>query len=156
MPDPRSAARTPAARKEPHFRLRYDSPIFASPSRIADHLRPWDDEYLLEGHVSAASGRRSAATPFLPQTPSAAPPLGRVVSPLNPIRPGYTQKTQTLPSRISPGLDKSGSGELGTRLSYSDGSASGRSPAPPPDGHRSAPAQNIRVSATYTHVRNTY
>ena len=31
--DPRSAARTPAAKKEPHFRLRYDSPINASPSR---------------------------------------------------------------------------------------------------------------------------
>ena len=30
---PRSAARTPAAKKEPHFRLRYDSPINASPSR---------------------------------------------------------------------------------------------------------------------------
>ncbi len=39
MLDPRSAARTPTARKEPHFRLRYDSPIGASPSRIADHLR---------------------------------------------------------------------------------------------------------------------
>ncbi len=39
MLDPRSAARTPTAKKEPHFRLRYESPINASPSRIADHLR---------------------------------------------------------------------------------------------------------------------
>ncbi len=37
--DPRSAARCPAANREPPFRLRYDSPVNASPSRIADHLR---------------------------------------------------------------------------------------------------------------------
>ncbi len=52
MLDPRSAARTPTARKEPHFRLRYDSPIGASPSRIADHLRPWDDELVSCNNVS--------------------------------------------------------------------------------------------------------
>ncbi len=53
MLDPRSAARTPTARKEPHFRLRYDSPIGASPSRIADHLRPWDDELVSCNNVSS-------------------------------------------------------------------------------------------------------
>ncbi len=37
--DPRSAARTPAANREPPFRLRYDSPVNASPSRIANHLQ---------------------------------------------------------------------------------------------------------------------
>ena len=37
--DPRSAARTPTARKEPHYKQRYDSPVGASPSRVADHLR---------------------------------------------------------------------------------------------------------------------
>eukprot|EP00096_Caligus_rogercresseyi_P010454 TRINITY_DN3816_c0_g1_i1.p1 TRINITY_DN3816_c0_g1~~TRINITY_DN3816_c0_g1_i1.p1 ORF type:complete len:393 (+),score=137.18 TRINITY_DN3816_c0_g1_i1:58-1236(+) len=41
--DPRSAARSPAANKEPLFRLRYESPINASPSRIADHLHPWEE-----------------------------------------------------------------------------------------------------------------
>lgn len=48
--DPRSAARTPGARKEPHFRLRYDSPLNASPSRIADHFLPWDDD--TDGYTS--------------------------------------------------------------------------------------------------------
>ncbi len=33
MLDPRSAARTPAANREPHYRLRYESPVNASPSR---------------------------------------------------------------------------------------------------------------------------
>ena len=50
MLDPRSAARTPAANREPHYRLRYESPVNASPSRIADHAHPWDDE--VDGSVS--------------------------------------------------------------------------------------------------------
>lgn len=128
MLDPRSAARTPAAKKEPHFRLRYDSPINASPSRIADHLRPWDDEF--DGTISR---RSNVTTPFLPQTPH---PPARVVSPINPIRPGYTQqKAQTLPSRFSPGFDQSG-----TEFS------SNKSDISVPNGHR----ENIRISTTYT------
>ena len=59
--DPRSAARTPAANKMPKYRLRYDSPAWASPSRDTYHgrygvrwhvsrghdftcFRPWDSE----------------------------------------------------------------------------------------------------------------
>ena len=37
--DPRSAARTPAANKMPKYRLRYDSPVWASPSRDTYHGR---------------------------------------------------------------------------------------------------------------------
>ena len=37
--DPRSAARTPAANKVPKYRLRYDSPAWASPSRDTFHGR---------------------------------------------------------------------------------------------------------------------
>ena len=37
--DPRSAARTPAANKMPKYRLRYDSPAWASPSRDTYHGR---------------------------------------------------------------------------------------------------------------------
>ena len=37
--DPRSAARTPAANKMPKYRLRYDSPAWASPSRDTCHGR---------------------------------------------------------------------------------------------------------------------
>ena len=42
--DPRSAARAPAANRMPHYKLRYDDPRYASPSRIADHIRPWDTD----------------------------------------------------------------------------------------------------------------
>jgi actin-binding LIM protein len=94
--DPRSAARTPTAKKEPHFRLRYDSPLNASPSRIADHLRPWDDVDAVDGSTSR---RSNVTTPFLPHAPPAHLHPLRVVSPVNPIRPGYTQRAQTLPLR---------------------------------------------------------
>ncbi|KRT85028.1 hypothetical protein AMK59_61, partial [Oryctes borbonicus] len=40
--DPRNASRTPSASKEPNNRLRYDSPIGASPSRNLDHPKPFD------------------------------------------------------------------------------------------------------------------
>ena len=141
--DPRSAARTPAARKEPHFRLRYDSPINASPSRVADHLRPWEDE--LDGNLSR---RSNVTTPFLPQTPH---PPARVISPINPIRPGYTQRAQTLPSRFSPGYE---SEPLADTRNYNTNYSS--------SGHRSddnvsntdrmmnGHHENIRISTTYT------
>ena len=37
--DPRSAARTPAANKIPKYKLRYQSPVWASPSRDTYHAR---------------------------------------------------------------------------------------------------------------------
>lgn len=156
--DPRSAARTPTAKKEPHFRLRYDCPVNASPSRIADHLQPWDDE------VDGIMSRRShATTPFLPQTPA---PPGRVISPINVIRPGYTQKSQTLPSRFSPyGYDSSGegAGPMGNKT-YSTDFSSNKSDDLSDGGGGNATAQtrspmmsnghshheNIRISSTYT------
>ncbi|XP_020707933.1 actin-binding LIM protein 2 isoform X6 [Athalia rosae] len=42
--DPRNASRTPSAAREPAYRLRYESPVGASPSRNIDHARPWEDE----------------------------------------------------------------------------------------------------------------
>jgi actin-binding LIM protein len=142
--DPRSAARTPGAKREPHYRLRYDSPLNASPSRIADHLKPWDDDILIE---SSMSRPRSTVTPFLPcQTPVQPP---RVVSPVNVIRPGY-EKSRTLPARFSPhGVDMSDGG--GNFAAYSTEFSSNRSEDLPGSslGHRS-PQQNIRVSSTYT------
>merc|ERR1711963_817806 len=44
--DPRSYARTPSACREPNYRLRYDSPINASPSRLTHSscaVRPEDE-----------------------------------------------------------------------------------------------------------------
>ncbi|XP_055624699.1 actin-binding LIM protein 2 isoform X3 [Toxorhynchites rutilus septentrionalis] len=43
--DPRNASRTPSASKEPSYRLRYESPVGASPSRNLDYQRPQEDEY---------------------------------------------------------------------------------------------------------------
>ncbi|XP_055613081.1 actin-binding LIM protein 1-like isoform X6 [Uranotaenia lowii] len=43
--DPRNASRTPSASKEPSYRLRYESPVGASPSRNLDHQRPYEEEY---------------------------------------------------------------------------------------------------------------
>lgn len=42
--DPRNASRTPSASKEPMYRLRYESPIGASPSRQTDHQKPFYDD----------------------------------------------------------------------------------------------------------------
>lgn len=61
--DPRSAARTPAANKMPKYRLRYDSPAWASPSRDTMHGRPWDSEEDLERPVVlTSSGCASGCT----------------------------------------------------------------------------------------------
>uniref|UniRef100_A0A915HRK2 Uncharacterized protein n=1 Tax=Romanomermis culicivorax TaxID=13658 RepID=A0A915HRK2_ROMCU len=40
--DPRSASRTPSAKKLPHLKCRYESPINASPSRYLSRPRPWE------------------------------------------------------------------------------------------------------------------
>jgi len=101
MIDPRSAARAPAANRMPHYKLRFDDPVNASPSRIAGHLRPWDDEMMFGEDGYRSTSRHSRVT-----TPFGFPaPLGRVVSPVNTPKPGYTlasAKTSTLPSRYSP------------------------------------------------------
>ncbi|XP_028040559.1 actin-binding LIM protein 2 isoform X3 [Bombyx mandarina] len=41
--DPRNASRTPSASREPTYRLRYSSPVGASPSRSLDHPRALDE-----------------------------------------------------------------------------------------------------------------
>nr|CAD7458680.1 unnamed protein product [Timema tahoe] len=53
--DPRNASRTPSASKEPTYRLRYESPVNASPSRNVDHPRPWEEEELLDHSSSYRS-----------------------------------------------------------------------------------------------------
>lgn len=39
--DPRNASRTPSAKKMPHLKFRYDTPINASPSRHLNRPKPW-------------------------------------------------------------------------------------------------------------------
>lgn len=53
--DPRNASRTPSAAREPAYRLRYESPVNASPSRNVDHPRPWEEEELMDRSSSYRS-----------------------------------------------------------------------------------------------------
>ncbi|XP_012524059.1 actin-binding LIM protein 2 isoform X5 [Monomorium pharaonis] len=82
--DPRNASRTPSAAREPTYRLRYESPVGASPSRNIDHARPWEDDDGFSYRSSGPSynvGRSSARSP----APRNYPPLG-------------TQRACTLPN----------------------------------------------------------
>ncbi|XP_029726613.2 actin-binding LIM protein 2 isoform X4 [Aedes albopictus] len=86
--DPRNASRTPSASKEPTYRLRYESPVGASPSRNLDHHRPGEDEYFdrstsYRGSVGRAIGN--------------APSYNAIHSYRSPPKPGYGFKTSTLP-----------------------------------------------------------
>lgn len=87
--DPRNASRTPSAKKEPVYGMRYDNPIGASPSRNLDHPRPYDDDDF-DRSLSCRSSSMSR-------------PSGwnyNVVSSLRMVpRPGYGLKASTLPSR---------------------------------------------------------
>ncbi|XP_011312351.1 actin-binding LIM protein 2 isoform X5 [Fopius arisanus] len=74
--DPRNASRTPSAAREPTYRLRYESPVGASPSRNIDHARPWEDEdgvsYKSSTGPSYNAGRSSTRSP----APRNYPPIG--------------------------------------------------------------------------------
>ncbi|XP_056631382.1 actin-binding LIM protein 1-like isoform X4 [Diorhabda sublineata] len=62
--DPRNASRTPSANKEPNYRLRYDNPIGASPSRNLDHPRPYeDDDFDRSLSCRSSMGRSIGAIP---------------------------------------------------------------------------------------------
>lgn len=52
--DPRNASRTPSAAREAAPRLRYSSPVGASPSRHLDHPRTLDRDHHERDHVSSA------------------------------------------------------------------------------------------------------
>jgi len=106
--DPRSAARTPAANKMPKYRLRYDSPVWASPSRDTYHGRPWDsEEDMCHPVVLTSSGCASGcASDHLPHAKSTStlvrsvPSLAHATSGTirfsTPVRPGYTHAS-TMP-----------------------------------------------------------
>ncbi|XP_066998828.1 actin-binding LIM protein 2 isoform X3 [Anabrus simplex] len=88
--DPRNASRTPSAAREPTYRLRYESPINASPSRNVDHPRPWEDEELMD----RSSSYRSSVGRSVGTIPSY-----NVVSSLRSVpKPGYGLKSSTLPA----------------------------------------------------------
>ncbi|XP_065352222.1 actin-binding LIM protein 3-like isoform X3 [Cloeon dipterum] len=80
--DPRNASRTPSAAKEPINRLRYESPINASPSRNMDHPRPWEeDQFDRSSSYRSSVGRSTGAIPSY-----------------NAPKPGYGLKSSTLPA----------------------------------------------------------
>ncbi|XP_064600017.1 actin-binding LIM protein 1-like isoform X2 [Liolophura sinensis] len=78
--DPWKASRVPSASYEPRYRTRYQSPMFASPSRFLDRPRPrsWDDSDL--------RGYRSLSASRFPNYPAPKPGYG-----------GWTPKSVTLP-----------------------------------------------------------
>lgn len=149
--DPRSYARTPSASREPHNRLRYDSPVNASPSRMT-HSR-MDDDPPPSTFYRSSSGRSLGtpgySTPGLHQST----PNYRVVSSLGgPPKPGYTRKSSTLPSpavngSVSPGFTafEAGLGEKTYSTDFS--SRSDLSERSYPDGGR---GRDLRSSTTYT------
>ncbi|XP_076372214.1 actin-binding LIM protein 3-like isoform X3 [Tachypleus tridentatus] len=88
--DPRSASRTPSASREVPIKLRYDSPVNASPSRAMDRPRPWEEEEFDRGSSNRSSlGKSGRVTPTY-----------NVVSSLR-IAPkpgyGFATKSATLP-----------------------------------------------------------
>ncbi|KAG4080226.1 hypothetical protein HA402_008297 [Bradysia odoriphaga] len=90
--DPRNASRTPSASKEPVYRLRYESPIGASPSRHLDHQKPFYEDEVFERSTSyRGSVGRSIGN---------APSYNAIHSYRSPPKPGYGFKTSTLPSSI--------------------------------------------------------
>ena len=102
--DPRSYARTPSATREPQFRLRYDSPVNASPSRISTHERPpllpdKEPTSFFRSSSGRSLGTPGLTTPAGHHTMHSSTPSYRIISSHGgPPKPGYTRKTSTLPS----------------------------------------------------------
>uniref|UniRef100_A0A0K8TNM7 Putative actin-binding lim zn-finger protein limatin involved in axon guidance n=1 Tax=Tabanus bromius TaxID=304241 RepID=A0A0K8TNM7_TABBR len=93
--DPRNASRTPSASKEPVYRLRYESPIGASPSRNLDHQKPFSEDEIFERSTSYRGS--------LGKSIGNAPSYNAIHSYRSPPKPGYGLKTSTLPSSIKNG-----------------------------------------------------
>ncbi|CAH2005073.1 unnamed protein product [Acanthoscelides obtectus] len=139
--DPRNASRTPSANKEPTYRLRYDNPIGASPSRNLDHPKPFDDDDFDRSLSCRSSVGRSIG----------AIPNYNVVSSLRMVpRPGYGLKSSTLPARNGYG-DYSFSG-MGAKTHSTDFSCgkSDISTGSITDVERRALNSEMPVSTTYT------
>ncbi|XP_055381382.1 actin-binding LIM protein 3 isoform X2 [Condylostylus longicornis] len=93
--DPRNASRTPSASKEPVYKLRYESPVGASPSRNADHQKPFYDDEIFDRSTSY----RGSVGKSLGNAPS----YNAIHSYRSPPKPGYGFKTSTLPPSIRNG-----------------------------------------------------
>ncbi|XP_035907143.1 actin-binding LIM protein 2 isoform X3 [Anopheles stephensi] len=146
--DPRNASRTPSAAKEPMNRMRYESPVGASPSRNLDHQKPfYEDEFdrstSYRGSVGRAIGN---ATSY------------NVVSSLRQVpKPGYglAPRSHTFSSATSgsahgvPDFSFSGLGDKTHSTEFSCGKSdiSGDSIT---EGDRRALGAEIPASSTYS------
>lgn len=142
--DPRNASRTPSAAREPNYRLRYQSPINASPSRNLDAPRPWEEYEMLDRSSSYRSsmGRSVGAIPSY-----------NVISSHNAApRPGYGLKSATLPASTrydSGDFSFSGLGEKTHSTDFSSGKSdiSGGSIS---EVDRGTLGPELATSSTYT------
>ncbi|XP_058466451.1 actin-binding LIM protein 3 isoform X1 [Malaya genurostris] len=146
--DPRNASRTPSASKEPNYRLRYESPVGASPSRNLDHQRPYEEEYFdrstsYRGSVGRAIGNA---------------PSYNVVSSLRQVpKPGYglAPRSQTFSSATSgsahgvPDFSFGGLGDKTHSTEFSCGK-SDISVDSITEGDRRALGADIPASSTYS------
>lgn len=154
--DPRSCARTASATREPHHRLRYDSPVNASPSRLTHSRAETLPDMDAPSTFYRSSSGRSLGTPGH-STPGLhhSTPNYRVVSSLGgPPKPGYTggRKSSTLPSpavngSMSPGFTAFEAG-LGEKTYSTDFSS--RSDLSEKSFHHDATRRDLRASTTYT------
>ncbi|XP_017139955.1 actin-binding LIM protein 3 isoform X2 [Drosophila miranda] len=87
--DPRNASRTPSASKEPLYKLRYESPIGASPSRHLDSQKPFYEDEMFDRSTSYRGS--------LGKSLGNAPSYNAIHSYRSPPKPGYGFKTTTLP-----------------------------------------------------------
>ncbi|XP_065092231.1 actin-binding LIM protein 2 isoform X2 [Ochlerotatus camptorhynchus] len=143
--DPRNASRTPSASKEPTYRLRYESPVGASPSRNLDHHRPVEDEYFDRSTSYRGSVGRAIGS---------APSYNAIHSYRSPPKPGYGFKTSTLPpSSIRNGYSSDFSfGGLGDKTHSTEFSC-GKSDVSVDsitEGDRRALGADIPASSTYS------
>ncbi|CRL05885.1 CLUMA_CG019116, isoform B [Clunio marinus] len=141
--DPRNASRTPSANKEPVYKLRYESPLGASPSRNLDHSRPFEDELFdrsmsYRGSVGRVTG------------------VGNSYNAINSYRspkPGSGYKHSTLPSSIRNGYSSDFSyGGLGDKTHSTEFSCgkSDISVDSITEGDRRALGAEIPASSTYS------
>ncbi|XP_065215240.1 actin-binding LIM protein 3-like isoform X3 [Planococcus citri] len=120
--DPRNASRCPSASKEPAYRLRYQSPINASPSRNLDHPRPWEEEDPFERSYScrgSSVGRSTGAISSYNVVSS----LRHVPKPGYGLAPQYTNKLygSVGATNISGDFSISGLGEKARSTDFSSG-----------------------------------
>lgn len=144
--DPRNASRTPSASKEPTYRLRYESPLGASPSRNLDHPKAFYEDEVFERSTSyRGSVGRSLGN---------APSYNAIHSYRSPPKPGYGFKTSTLPSSMRNGYSSdfsfSGLGDKTHSTEFSCGKSDVSVDSITEGDRRALMAADLPASSTYS------